>query len=703
MEQIFALDIGTRLVMGLIMDKTPEGYEILARAQREHRHRAMYDGQIHDIQAVADAVKSVKDELECQIEKPIKKVSVAAAGRALKTTLGKVQKAELFPIVWEKEDIIALEMEGVQKALREIKGKEEDTPYHCVGYSVIESVLDGQSLTSLIGQRGKEVSITVIATFLPRTVIDGLTGVISRVGLEMRDLTLEPIAAGRAAIPGDMRRMNLVLVDVGAGTSDFGITRDGSFFAYGMVPMAGDEVTERICQQYLVDFQVGEKIKRSLRNKAKITFNDFLGQKNIVTRDEVFEVIAPVVLELAQKIADEILLLNGGSPHAVILIGGGSLTPHLPEALAEILNIPKNRVGIQVRERIQGVSGEKTLKGPDTITPIGIGISALEGEGLNYFAVEVNNTPVQIFELELATVSDALLAAGISPRLLVGRPGTALSFEVNGEMKIIKGTFGKSAQFYLNDREVKLDHPLEPGAKINFLPGEDGQDALLTFSQLLNDYSPKKILVNDQWVLFTPEIYCDGLKVKNEEKVPDGCKIIINPNETMGDLLRFIGEGDFEHTELKFKVNGNEQSTKNYKTIFINGEKADPQRIICDQDEVVIQVQGKKIQDLNLQPQPLAFVVNGKEINYPPQIKRVLHQGRVLSGQELLEDGMELTVEGYDSMPLLSELLPYVEVPQNVPSGARLSLKRNNQPAEFTTQLLPGDRIEIHWVKEEIC
>src|SRR5690606_14460649 len=118
-------------------------------------------------------------------------------------------------------------MEAVQQALREIKKEEGDIPYHCVGYSVIESLLDGQSLTSLVGQRGKEVAITVIATFLPRTVIDGLTAVISRVGLEMRDLTLEPIAAGRAAIPADMRRMNLALVDVGAGTSDFGITRDG--------------------------------------------------------------------------------------------------------------------------------------------------------------------------------------------------------------------------------------------------------------------------------------------------------------------------------------------------------------------------------------------------------------------------------------------------------------------------------------------
>ena len=60
--------------------------------------------------------------------------------------------------------------------------------------------------------------------------------------------------------------LNIALVDVGAGTSDISITRDGSIIAYGMIPYAGDELTEAIVHHYLVDFKTAEQMKRdSLR------------------------------------------------------------------------------------------------------------------------------------------------------------------------------------------------------------------------------------------------------------------------------------------------------------------------------------------------------------------------------------------------------------------------------------------------------
>lgn len=55
----------------------------------------------------------------------------------------------------------------------------------------------------------------------------------------MVNLTLEPIAAIQVAIPEMYRMLNIALVDVGAGTSDISVTRDGSIIAYGMIPIAG--------------------------------------------------------------------------------------------------------------------------------------------------------------------------------------------------------------------------------------------------------------------------------------------------------------------------------------------------------------------------------------------------------------------------------------------------------------------------------
>lgn len=84
----------------------------------------------------------------------------------------------------------------------------------------------------------------MVATFLPSEVVDSLYAVMQKAGLEVASMTLEPIAALNAAIPADLRLLNLALVDIGAGTSDIAVCRDGSVVGYTMATVAGDEITE---------------------------------------------------------------------------------------------------------------------------------------------------------------------------------------------------------------------------------------------------------------------------------------------------------------------------------------------------------------------------------------------------------------------------------------------------------------------------
>ncbi len=94
----------------------------------------------------------------------------------------------------------------------------------------------------------------LIATFLPRVVVTGLFAVLQKAGLEPASLTLEPIAALEICVPpSGMRQLNLALVDIGAGTADIALVRRGRVFAYAMAPVAGDEITDTLCRQYLLD------------------------------------------------------------------------------------------------------------------------------------------------------------------------------------------------------------------------------------------------------------------------------------------------------------------------------------------------------------------------------------------------------------------------------------------------------------------
>ena len=703
MKEVFALDIGTRAVIGLIMQKTEQGFNIIASSRTEHNQRAMYDGQVHDVDEVARAVLKVKQELEAKTGIKLKKVAVAAAGRAICTQTASARREEVFPIIWEKADVVSLEMEAVQNALRKISGELDKGLLHCVGYSTTKQQLEDLAITSLIGQTGKKAEITVIATFLPRSVVNGLIAVLRRIDLEMETLTLEPIAAGQAAIPPDMRRLNLALVDIGAGTADIALTKEGSFFAYGMVPMAGDEVTETLCSHYLLEFREAEKIKKSLAIENKIEISNFFGEKLLLSTDEILEVIKPTVNTIAERLSQEILLLNGGTkPQAVILVGGGSLTPLLRETVAEKMEIPPSRVGIQVRERLASMLGEEeVLSGSDVITPIGIGMTALNNQGLHYYAVSVNGLNIPLFDLQPATVADTLLAAGIQPRSIVARPGAALVYELNGEMKILKGELGKPAEISVNGLPTDLDIITKAGDNINFVPGQAGADAQARIKDVYT-VSCQQIIFNGKEEQIRPLILLDGQEVDEDEWLKDGCKLIIKEKNSLFALLRAKGYSLAELNKRVISINGRSQEIPPGLEVEINNQIINQDYIFKNNDRINLKERKIRLKDLDIAAEPMRFLVNGREFYLPPYEKKIFAQGKELSPDDLVVDNMDLRVEGFTRKPILSELFPYLNLEAKTIPGGRLQMSVNGKSADFTTELNPGDRIFVSWVKNAI-
>ncbi len=143
---------------------------------------------------------------------------------------------------------------------------------------------------------------------------------------------------------------------MGAGTSDIAITKNGSVIAYGMVPLAGDEVTEGISQRFLLDFNVAEEIKRKATNGEGATFSDILGRNYDLTAEEILMPINEHVGMIANAIAKTILDLNGNEPpQALLLVGGGALSPNLNKLIAEALNMPLERVAVRKPENVEGI------------------------------------------------------------------------------------------------------------------------------------------------------------------------------------------------------------------------------------------------------------------------------------------------------------------------------------------------------------
>ena len=143
-----------------------------------------------------------------------------------------------------------------------------------MGYSVVKYFLNDEVFISLEDHKATKIGEDIIVTFLPEDVVDGLYSAVGQAGLTVANMTLEPIAAINVAIPENYRMLNIALVDVGAGTSDISVTKEGSIIAYGMIPYAGDELTELIVQHFLVDFKTAEAMKLASTTENEVTYED---------------------------------------------------------------------------------------------------------------------------------------------------------------------------------------------------------------------------------------------------------------------------------------------------------------------------------------------------------------------------------------------------------------------------------------------
>lgn len=578
-DLIFALDIGTRTVVGIAGVQEKDKFKVLAAEIIEHKSRAMLDGQVHDIEKVADVVREVKDVLEKKTGIKLNKAAIAAAGRVLKTKQVNIQK-DINPVKEiDRELIKSLEMEGIQLAqlqLDEELFNEEKVPYYCVGYDVINYYLNNYVISSLVGHKGKTIGADILATFLPHTVVDSLYTVMNRVGLEVESLTLEPIAAINVAIPKNLRLLNLALVDIGAGTSDIAITKNGSVVAYAMVPVAGDEITELICQHYLIDFNTGEKIKTALSSSSgSISFVDIMGNKQTKKIDEIKALIQPAIEHLADTITQKILEYNQKAPNAVFLVGGGSQIGGLPQLIASRLNLPPERVAVRGRDVIQNVkiSGKK-LSGPEAITPIGIAVTAQIQKGHDFLYVTVNGKKIRLFNSRKLIVADALILVGFNPGDLIGKTGKPLNFELNGEKKTLRGEYGNSAEIYVNGKIANLETAIITGDNITIKPAEAGRPAQLSVKEIMDYYADADsvITVNGQ-VVSEDYMVQDGDKIEfvkkvHEEMIEPQQKTDVNQGVDKNkdqDFSVSINQFSFVPNQLKVMVNGRE--------VIINGNK----------------------------------------------------------------------------------------------------------------------------------
>ena len=498
-DLIFALDIGTRSVIGVVGKAEGDRFKVLDVETAEHKKRAMLDGQIDNIRQVAELARQVTQRLEERLDVTLERVCVAAAGRALQTQRGtfSLELPESGSITMEQ--IGQLETGAVSAAEEALQTEgDERRQLFLVGYTVTQYRLDHYPMTVLLDHSGREIEADVVATFLPGEVVESLYAAMRAAGLQVSSMTLEPIAAMNAAIPAELRLLNLALVDIGAGTTDIALCRDGSVTGYTMATIAGDEITERLMRSYLIDFQTAESIKRSLREGESVHYTDIMGLENDLSYDEVMAEIEEPMEKLASAIAEQVVSVNGAPPSALFLAGGGSKLNGLKERVAEKLNMDEKRVAVAGNNFAKSAYADTIkLDNPEYTTPLGIAVSAGMGLLNDSYVVLLNGQPAKLFRSGVMTLRDILLMNGYTYADMLGRTGKSLTLTLDGRHVVLRGEPAMPAVLTVNGEDAVLSAVVHAGDRVNFVPARSGADAHQTLGELLPEFTGRA-LVNNQ-------------------------------------------------------------------------------------------------------------------------------------------------------------------------------------------------------------
>lgn len=710
-QLVFGLDIGTRSIVGTVGYRTGEHFHVVAQCIKEHETRAMLDGQIHDIHKVGATISEVKRNLEEKTGRKFTDVCIAAAGRVLRTMTANVEQEFQTDKEVNGEDIYALDSMGVEKAYEEfLKTNNTEMKFYCVGYSVVRYYLNRYPIGNLEGHKAKYIGADIIATFLPDDVVDGLYKAVGIAGLEVANLTLEPIAAIQVAIPQMYRMLNIALVDVGAGTSDISITNDGSIIAYGMIPIAGDALTEVIARHCLVDFKTAEKIKREAGEKVAIEYKDIMGLSQTISREEVLKVAAPVIKDMAKQVADKIKELNGNkSVSAAFVVGGGGKLKGYTEELASQLGIQPERVAVRGEEVMQQIVfyEEDARRDSLMVTPIGICLSFYE-QSNNFIFVYFNEQRIKLYDNNKLAVVDAAMQAEFANDGLFPKRGRELNYFVNGKPRITRGSLGEAAIITVNGQEADIYTPIHANDQIKVIESTAGEPASLDINQLPEYGSALWVEVNEKKIELPMFAMVNGRLQSGFYGIHEDDSIEFLNYYTVRQIAEFMDV--IINQDMNIYVNNklSDMDTKvyeNFSVIWtmeelqlsdmdIYGSGApDTYASLPEDDGSYVRSEPKKEEE----PLPVQEndVVNA-EVPDEGGLETADTDGAGEESIQVTVNGELIRLEGKTDY-IFVDVFDYIDFDLSVPQGSGIATKLNGNDAQYMEPIHSGDEIKIYW------
>jgi len=339
---IVGLDIGTSKIVAIVAELQPEGtVKVIGLGQ--HISRGLKKGVVINIESTMQSIQRALEEAELMADCKINNVYTGIAGSHIKSLnshgMVKIKDAE----------VSQMDVDRVIETARAIALPADQQILHILTQ---EFIIDGQEdVREPLGMSGMKLEVKVHIVTGAVAAAQNIVKCIKRCGIEVSDLILQPLASSLAVLTEDEKELGVCLVDIGGGTTDIAVFKQGAIRHTAVVPIAGDQMTNDVAVAFRTPTQSAEDIKvkhgcalRQLADPREIVEVPGVDgrEPRQLSVQTLAEVLEPRIVELYELVLNE--LRRSGMEEmiasGIVITGGSAMMKGMVELGEEIFHMP---------------------------------------------------------------------------------------------------------------------------------------------------------------------------------------------------------------------------------------------------------------------------------------------------------------------------------------------------------------------------
>ena len=377
---ITGLDVGTTKVCAVIGEVTPAGgLDVIGIGTSPSR--GLRKGVVVNIDSTVEAIKKAVGEAEQMAGVEVGSVYAGLSGGHIRG----VNSRGVVAVSGKNKEVGRADLERALEAARAINLPPDREIIHVLPQTYVVDDQDG--VKEPLGMSGVRLEVEVHIVTAAVTSVQNVIRSVNRAGLTVQDIVLEPLAASEAILSPDEKELGVLLIDIGGGTTDVALFRDGAIWHTGVLALGGDHISNDIAVGLRTPTAEAEELKKRhgcaltalVREEETVDVPSVGGRKpRQLSRQILSEIIQPRVEEIFTLVARDLARagLEDAPAAEVVVTGGTAIMDGLPELAGQVFDLPVRR------GTPEGVGGlDDVVQSPIFATAVGLALYGIRTGG----------------------------------------------------------------------------------------------------------------------------------------------------------------------------------------------------------------------------------------------------------------------------------------------------------------------------------